>query len=112
MVDATGPSEDTRFTAESAAEAGRKSGEAKRRRKALTPEERALDAIGQKLGRLTEELLDAALGQGDFHDLKPETRVTALLRALEWRLGKAPTGPRIQPQKEEPAIPLADDLFT
>lgn len=93
-----------------AAEAGRRSGEVRRRRRDMTPEQRALDAIGAKLGRLSGELLDAALGEGDFVDLKPETRLTAILRALEWKLGKAPTA---KPQVEEknPAIPTSDSLF-
>jgi hypothetical protein len=91
------------------AEAGRRSGEMKRRQAPRTPEEKALDAIGQKLGRLTSALLDAALGEGDFEALDPKIRVTAVLRALEWRLGK-PTVAKQQSPEEEP-IPIPADLF-
>lgn len=95
---------------ETAAEAGRKSGETRRRRAAMTPEERAFDAIGQKLGQLTGELMDAALGQGDFKELKLETRVTALTRLLEWRLGRPGS---VKPKDDEPeeGTPSGEELF-
>jgi hypothetical protein len=77
----------------------------------MDPEERALDVIGRRLGDLTDELMDAALGEGDFTDLKPETRLTAILRAMEWKLGKAPTA-KLEPKKETPAeIPTGATLF-
>lgn len=77
------------WDAESAAEAGRKGAESRARARSMTPEERALDAIGRKLGDLTKELLQAALGEGPFEDLKLETRVAAIKTLMEWRLGKA-----------------------
>lgn len=90
---------------EAAAEAGRRSGEARRRKAEMTPEERALDAIGGKLGRLTDELINAALGEGDFAELKLETRVTALQRLLEWKLGRpAAVKPKSDPD-DDPAVP-------
>ena len=105
----------TAWDSESAAEAGRKSGEVRRRRRELTPEERAFDAIDAKLGDLTKELLSAALGQGDFSELKLETRVSALKTLMEWRLGKAAS---LKPQPasgaapQEDAVPAApEDLF-
>lgn len=100
----------TAWDSESAAEAGRKSGEARRRKAEMSPEERALDAIGLKLYDLTHELIDAALGQGDFEALKLETRVTALQRLMEWRLGRPAA---VKPKEEEsPAVPASgDDLF-
>lgn len=101
----------TAWDAESAAEAGRKSGEARRRKAAMTPEERALDDIGRRLGDLTSELIDAALGQGDFADLKLETRVTALQRLMEWRLGR-PASVKPKEDADTPAVPASgDDLF-
>jgi len=99
------------WDAESAAEAGRRSGEVRRRKSTMTPEERALESIGAKLGSLTKELLEAALGEGDFEDLKPETRLTAILRAMEWKLGKAPTAKR-QETETPPEVPTAEGLFT
>lgn len=102
---------ETQWDSESAAEAGRRSAEVRRRKAQMSPEERALDAIGQKLGRLTGELLEAALGEGDFAELKPETRLTAILRAMEWKLGKPPTAKREEAAKDEPAPPTSETLF-
>lgn len=101
----------TAWDSETAAEAGRKSGEARRRKSTMSPEERALDAIGSKLSDLTSELIDAALGKGDFTDLKLETRVTALQRLMEWRLGRPAS---VKPKEDLPAEPPAtgEDLFS
>lgn len=92
----------TEFTSESASEAGKRSGESRRRKAELTPEERALEAIGRRLPQLVGELIDAALGQGDFVELKLETRVTALQRLMEWKLGR----PAAVKPKEEDASPV------
>ena len=100
------------FDAATAAEAGRRSGEARRRSRDLTPEDRAQDAISAALGRLTSELINAALGRGDFEDLKLDTRVTALLRLIEWKLGR----PAAAKPKEEAVVPTVpedgDALFS
>lgn len=98
------------FTPESAREAGRASAAARRRRAEMSPEERARDTIAGKMDDLTAELVSAALGQGDFSDLKLETRVTALTKLLEWGLGRPTTA---KPPKEEgPAVPqTGDELF-
>lgn len=98
------------FTEESAREAGKRSGEVRRRRASMTPEERALESIAQKTPRLMGELIDAALGEGDFADLKLETRVTALTRLLEWKLGRpGSVKPKADEPEEEP--PGGDALF-
>lgn len=96
------------WTPEEARENARKGGLAKgenaKRRATMSPEERALEAIGGKLDKLSKELLDAALGEGDFEDLKKETRVAAILRAMEWRLGKPATvkpTPKDQPEQDD-----------
>ena len=98
------------FNTESAREAGLRSAEARKRRASLSVEERAFDAIGSKLSQLTNELINAALGKGDFEDLKLETRVTALTRLLEWRLGRPAS---VKPEKGEPEeeTPSGDGLF-
>lgn len=96
---------------DAAAEAGRRSGEARRRRAALTPEERALESIGAKLGRLTEELINAALGQGDFEELKLETRVTALQRLIEWKLGRPAAAKPSKDDPEENPVPKDGDAL-
>jgi len=100
----------TAWDSETAAEAGRRSGEARKRKREMSPEERAFDAIGQKLGDLTAELIDAALGRGDFTDLKLETRVTALQRLMEWRLGR-PASVKPKEEPDVPAVPDGNSLF-
>ena len=101
----------TAWDSDAAAEAGRLSGEARKRKAEMTPEERAFDAIGKKLDKLTGELIEAALGQGDFTELKLETRVTALTRLLEWRLGR-PASVKPKEEPDQPTVPQdGDSLF-
>jgi len=101
----------TAWDAESAAEAGRRSGEVRRRKALMSPEDRAHDAIRGKMDKLVSELIHAALGEDDFEDLKLETRVTALQRLLEWELGRPAA---VKPKEEAaPEAPLSGDgLFT
>ena len=94
---------------ERASAAGKASAEARRRRKAASPETRALELIRSSVDKLTEELLDAALGKGAFVDLKATERLKALQRALEYGLGR----PGAQREAEEaPAdLPTGESLF-
>jgi hypothetical protein len=101
----------TAWTAEEAAEMGRRSGEARRRKAQMSPEERAHSAIRGKLDKLLSELIDAALGEGDFEELKLETRVTALQRLLEWELGR-PAAVKPKEEAASDAPPAGDELFT
>lgn len=102
------------WDAEGAAAAGRKGAEVRRRRATMTPEERALDSIGRRLGELTTELLAAALGEGDFEELKLDTRVAAIKTLMEWRLGKPGAVKPTQgdPEDEAGASITADSLFS
>jgi hypothetical protein len=95
---------------ELASEAGKRSGEVRRRKATMTPEQRALDSIGKKLGQLTNELLKAAMGEGDFEDLKPEIRVAAIKTLMEYRLGK-PAVQRQTTNDDETTAPTPEDLF-
>jgi hypothetical protein len=90
-----------------AAEAGRKSAELRRLRE-TSPEDRAQAAIQRKLGRLTSELLDAALGEGDFVDLKATDRLKALQTALAYGLGRPGSA---KPTDTAPEAPTAAALF-
>ena len=94
-------------------EARRKKAEAKERRKSLTPQERAKEAINERLEDLVDELLDAALGEGDFapqvvtreveqkgrpttlklvlEGLEAKDRLAALKTALVYGLGRPPS---------------------
>jgi hypothetical protein len=91
----------------------------------MTPAERARDSIGRAMDDVTEELVAAALGQGDFAPhwegegdgrvfvpgLKPETRVTALVKLMEWGLGR-PSATAKPKEEDGPAVPqTGDELF-
>lgn len=94
-----------------AREAGLKSAETRRRQSAMSPEERALDAIRHRTPDLTRELLKAALGEGDFSDLKLDTRVAALKTLLEYGLGKPTSGSKTADSDDEPSGPTPESLF-
>ena len=83
--------------------------EAKARRRAASPDARALELIRSNVDKLTRELLDAALRKGDFVDLKPSERLKALQRALEYGLGRP--GASSKGDDETPDLPTADGLF-
>lgn len=85
---------------EKAREDALKGVEARRRKATMTPQERALDSIAGKLGDLTRELIAAALGTGDFEDLKPETRVAALKTLMEYGLGKPTAQAKVDPESD------------
>jgi hypothetical protein len=101
----------TAWDSESAREAARRSVEVRQRRKDMTAEDRALEAIRGRMAQLTRELIDAALGQGDFEDLKLDTRVAALKTLMEYGLGKPTAGSKTVESDEEPSGPTAEDLF-
>ena len=73
-----------------------------------SPEDRAQLAIQRKLGRLTNELLQAALGEGDFADLKASDRLKALQTALAYGLGRPGAS---KPTDVTPEAPTAAALF-
>jgi hypothetical protein len=90
------------WTSEEAAEAARQSHEVRRRRAELTPRQRAEEAISRETGALVKELLDAARGRNDFEGLPADLRLRALLKALEYGLGKATTTARGEDEEPEP----------
>jgi len=90
------------------AEAARRSHEVQARKRTLSPEERASEAARTAAPELIKELLDAALGRGDFEGLKGEDRLKALTRALEYGIGR----PGVMRREDEPQpIPTAESLF-
>jgi hypothetical protein len=90
-------------------EAAKRSHEARARRRTLSPEERASEAARTAAPELIRELLDAALGKGDFEAIKPEDRLKALTRALEYGIGRP--GVRAREDGEPTTIPTAAELF-
>lgn len=82
------------FNSEAASEAGRKSGERRRLLAELReqdPDEYVRETFGAKKVELAQELLDAALGQGAWHDLQLDKRLSALNKALEYAVGRPTT---------------------
>lgn len=98
------------WDSERARAAALKSAEVRKRKAELPPLDRALEAVKGKSESLVKELLKAAFGEDEFADLKPEVRLRAIERALEYGLGK-PRVTRDDPGPEEEAPPTADDLF-
>lgn len=89
------------------AAASRKGVEARERARALRegPPDAQIEAATPKL---VAELLDAALGKGDFASLKPSDRLKALQTALAYGLGRP--GAR-QTADDGPEAPSAAALF-
>jgi len=99
---------DSPFGGLTPAEAAIRSHEVQARKRALSPEERAAEAARTAAPELIRELLDAALGKGDFTQLKGEERLKALTRALEYGIGR----PGVMRREDEvQPIPTAADLF-
>lgn len=89
------------FDSETAAEAGKASGEARRRLR-KTPMDRAMEAAGRAAPQLLDDLLAAAKGEGVFADLPSKLRLTALMRALEYALGRPTVA---APKATDPDVP-------
>jgi hypothetical protein len=100
------------WTPEEAAEMARLGGlasaEARKRRATMTPKERAIEAIRDKGDRLIQELLNAALGEGDFHDLELRSRTTALMRCTDYLIGKPTTMGPLETASSDDAPPEPD----
>jgi hypothetical protein len=99
-------SENAKEMAQRALEARRKNAE---RRAAVASDIRARDILATHAEALAKELLSAALGKGDYAgELKPKERLQAVIKALEWGIGRPipATQPEEQPAEsdEEPGI--------
>lgn len=99
------------WTKEEAIEMGRKGGlakAAKQKLEAAQTEEEKLQAaellFKQEAPRMAAELIKAAKGHGDYKNLKPGEKLSAILRALEYGVGKPGTSP-----KQPPAPPTPED---
>jgi hypothetical protein len=74
------------FDAETAAEAGKKSGEVRRRRK--KPDDRARQVLLDGVNDAARALVAVATAGEGFEEVKPELRFKAALIVLEYVLGK------------------------
>ena len=91
---------------EYASKGGQASAERAERRRGMTPEQRVKEAFQASSEMLADELIDAALGRGDFEELDPKIRITAIVKAMEYGLGKPNTGQSIsgpEPEKKQEA---------
>jgi hypothetical protein len=93
--------------AEKAAEAGRASAAAAKRRREAAKEAPEVQ-IAAELPALVASMLDAALGRGSFASLKPQDRLKALQTALAYGMGRPGTA---KPAEEAPEPPSAAALF-
>jgi hypothetical protein len=97
------------FTPENAKEMAQRGVEARRqkaeRRAAISADARAREVLASNAEALARELLNAALGRGDYAGaLKPRDRMQAVIKALEWGIGRPiPASP-----PEEAPIPEED----
>ena len=90
---------------DAARQAQAKSAESRRRRaeeEANDPEVAIRRLLGGHRTELAQNLLDAALGRGDWGKLTLDKRLTALTKAMEYAVGK-PTTKRETPETEPPA---------
>jgi hypothetical protein len=91
-------SDNAKEMAQRAAEARKKNAES---RAAVAADVRARDVLATHAEALAKELLSAALGKGDYAgQLKPKERLQAVIKALEWGIGRPI--PATQPE-ERPA---------
>jgi hypothetical protein len=58
--------------------------------------------FAEHVEELARTLIQAALGQGRFRDLPPRCQLTALMRAVEWGIGKPVMMDRPEPEPDEP----------
>jgi hypothetical protein len=91
-----------KFDSQSAAEAGRRSAERRKRRE--NPEPDAREALLQGAADAASTLVAVIRGDAGFEEVKPELRVKAALVVLEYVLGK-PTGFLSDDEEEAPAAP-------
>ena len=89
------------FTTENAKEMSQRGVQARRERAArrveLQADARAKDTFACSAEALAKELVNAALGRGEYAKLKPGERLQATIKALEWGIGRP--GPAVQPKK-------------
>ena len=94
------------FDSATAREAAQKSAEERRRRAVLRetdPEAYLVATFSAKKAELSQALLNAALGQGEWHELPLDKRLTALTKALEYAVGKPSTQKSAPEQEAKPA---------
>ena len=91
------------FDRENAKEMGQRGAEARRQkakqRAEISADARAREVLASNAEALARELLNAALGRGDYaEELKPRDRMQAVIKALEWGIGRpTPASPPEEP---------------
>lgn len=68
--------------------------------KAQAAEDRFRDATPD----VAERLVQAALGEGEFSTLKPTDRLSAILRVLDYGVGKPTANPKEKPKPKEEEV--------
>jgi hypothetical protein len=98
------------FNSENAKEMAQRAADARRKnaewRAAVAADVRARDVLATHAEALAKELLSAALGKGDYAgELKPKERLQAVIKALEWGIGR----PIPSTQREEQPAETDDE---
>jgi hypothetical protein len=98
------------FTKETAREMSRRGVEARRenaaRRAEMRADVRAKEILASSAEALAKELVNAALGRGEYTTLAPRERFQATLKALEWGIGRPGPAARLkEPRKERSEEP-------
>ena len=85
------------ITREQMAKGGRRSGEVRREKSARRRED-PLFVVEESLGESLQELVKASRGQGEWKDLPASARLQALLRVIEYGVGKTVTVDKMRPK--------------
>jgi hypothetical protein len=97
------------WTPEQAREAARKSHEVRRANRQKDPAVRATELVRTATPDLMGELLKAAKGQDDFADLSPAQRLSAIIKALEYGVGRPTAAPK--GEAEEAPLPVTPETL-
>lgn len=97
------------FTKENAKELGLKGATNRWHGEDLGKGEDPLAYVRRQLPRLMRDLINAAMGRGKYHDLPSDKRLAALLKAIEYGVGKPigldkQQGPEKEPEPEAPLV--------
>lgn len=90
------------------AEVRRQDAEEKRRRLA-EPAPPARQTFEEAAGRMALELVDAATGRGDFKTLAPDKRLAAVIKVLEFGVGRPAQS---KPETDKPDALRPEELFS
>ncbi len=87
---------------ETARQAAMKSAEVRRRKRDMTPEQRAKDRAAAASEEAMKDLIKASKGQEEFKDLEPAKQLDAIKAVLMYGIGKPPNAAPMKPDDPKP----------